>query len=400
MAQNWLSDKLPYHRPEWLGSSDNIQPGTPVQPPQYRTLQSSDSPATSYDLGTTAESWKYFWHPVATVKEFRGHTHSGKGPMSTVLLGQRIVVAEMGGQIQAFDDKCPHRGASLGMGWIEGDNLRCRYHGWCFDSKGKCVDIPSLGEGDPIPARAKLQGYDCQVKYDLIWVRLKPGADTSIPHFPAWDDPEMTCIPGEPYLWPCSSGRRVANFIDVTHFAFGHQGTLGGPPHTRFKPYPITQLEGRLEFNVDTFLAFNPGDATYGPPSGPESVMLGPGAYHLIMPFTVVLFFKWSETRSTQIFMHPTPIDAENCRSYWFTCHTNDASPDQEHLALQSIVLTQDLPLVASHVPRSIGGPHEEISVPADKPEIIWRKWMRELARAADKGPETLSACLQEKAEY
>jgi vanillate O-demethylase monooxygenase subunit len=228
----------------------------------------------------------------------------------------------------------------------------------------------------------------------------KSGAETWIPHFPAWDDKGMTCIEGAPYLWPCSAGRRVANFIDVTHFAYGHQGTLGGPPHTRFKPYPVKQLEGRLEFGVDTFLAFNPGDATYGPPTGPDSVMLGPGKYHLVMPFTVVLFFKWSETRSTQIFMHPSPIDAENCRSYWFTCHTNDESPDQEHLALQSIVLTEDLPLVASHHPRSIGEPHEEISVPADKPEIVWRKWMRELARAADKGPDHLSACLQEKAEF
>jgi len=93
--------------------------------------------------------------------------------------------------------------------------------------------------------------------------------------------------------------------------------------------------------------------------------------------------------------MHATPIDAENCRSYWFTCHTNDDSAPETHLALQSVVLTEDLPLVASHRPRSIGEPHEEVSVPADKPDIIWRKWLRELAQAAGDGPSGADAGTQ-----
>lgn len=400
MTQNWLSPKQPPHPPEWLAPSDAIDPGNPCKPPEYRTLVPLSRPDASYDLGSSADTWKYFWHPVATLKEFRSHAHGGQGPMSTMLLGERIVIAEVGGRISAFDDRCAHRGASLGLGYIDGGQLRCRYHGWCYDSKGKCTEVPSLMEGDPIPARAKITGYDCEVRYDLIWVRLKSGADTRIPDFPAWHDADMTCHAGAPYLWPASAGRRIENFIDVTHFAYGHQGTLGGPPHTRFKPYPVKQAGGRLEFMVDTFLAYNPGSATYGAPTGPDSIMLGPGKYHLDMPFTVILFFRWSETRDTQIFMHATPIDAENCRSYWFTCHTNDDSAPETHLALQSVVLTEDLPLVASHRPRSIGEPHEEVSVPADKPDIIWRKWLRELAQAAGDGPQALTRVLNEQGEY
>lgn len=400
MTQNWLTNKLSYHDPRWMFDSDKIDPGHPSKPPEFRAIEPLSDPNAKYDLGTSAEPWKYFWHPVATLKEFRGHTHGGKGPMSTILLGERVVLVDLTGQIHAFEDRCPHRGASLGLGMVEGDKLRCRYHGWAFDKMAKCVDIPSLMEDDPIPRRAQIKRYDCEVRYDLIWVRLLSGGDTKIPEFPAWDDPTMHCIMGEPYLWPASSGRRVTNFIDVTHFAYGHQGTLGGPPHTRFKPYPIKQHKGRLEFDVDTFLAFNPGDATYGPPTGPDSIMLGPGHYHVTMPFTVVLFFHWSETRSTQIYMHPTPIDAENCRSFWFTCHTKDGSPDEEHLALQSIVLTEDLPIVASQRPRAIGSPRDEIGVPGDKPEIVWRNRLMELARAADKGPEALSKVIGEENDY
>ncbi len=90
MPQNWLTDKMSYHRPEWIAPSDDIDPGSPVKPPEYRVLQPLSRLDAKYDLGSSAESWKYFWHPVATVKEFRSHTHTGKGPMSTVLLGQRI----------------------------------------------------------------------------------------------------------------------------------------------------------------------------------------------------------------------------------------------------------------------------------------------------------------------
>ncbi|GAB3625354.1 phthalate 4,5-dioxygenase [Pandoraea terrae] len=400
MAQNWLNAKLPYHPPEWIEPSDMIDPGSPCKPPEYRKLKPLSRPDAHYDLGSTADTWKYFWHPVATVKEFRSHAHGGKGPMSTMLLGQRLVIAELGEKICAFDDRCAHRGASLGLGWVDGDQLRCRYHGWCYSDAGKCTEIPTLNEGDPIPARAKIKEYECEVRYDLIWVRLTPGADTTIPHFPAWSDTTMTCHAGAPYLWPVSAGRRIENFIDVTHLAFGHQGTLGGPPHTRFKPYPIEQKAGRLEFLNDTFLAFNPGDATYGPPSSPDSVMLAPAAYQVILPFTMIISFRWSATKDTQLFMHATPIDAENCRSYWFTCLTSDGSSAEEHLALQSIVLTEDLPLVASHSPRAIGEPHEEVSVPGDKSDIIWRKRMRELANAANEGPEALSRALHEEGNY
>lgn len=122
--------------------------------------------------------------------------------------------------------------------------------------------------------------------------------------------------------------------------------------------------------------------------------MLPPASYEVIMPLTVVLDFRWSETKSTQIFMHPTPVDAENCRSYWYTCHTVDGSPDGEHLELQSIVLTEDLPVVASHSPRAIGELRDEVSVPADKPVVYWRRWLFELIQAAKESGEAVRSSL------
>jgi methylxanthine N1-demethylase len=352
--------------------------------------------APLYDLNTQASTWRHFWHPVATVHELREAKPGGRGPMQCTLLGETVGIAEIGGEVIAFEDRCPHRGVALTLGWAEENQIRCRYHGWCFDTAGTCTEVPTLEEDQPIPARAKLNTYDCQVRYDLIWVRLDSSVDTTIPDFPGFDAPAMRCIMGEPYQWACSSGRRMENFMDVTHFPFTHQGTLGAPPNTRFPAYPVDQDNGKLTWKTETFLAHNPGSDTYGPPTDENAKMLPPATYVLEVPFSITLMFTWSETFATQIFMHATPVDAVTSKSFWFTCHTEDGSSDEIHLQLQDMVLGEDLPVVVTHTPSRIGHTKDEISVFADKPMIRWRQWVRELDAAAQRGPAELRAALEQ----
>jgi nitrite reductase/ring-hydroxylating ferredoxin subunit len=42
--------------------------------------------------------------------------------------------------------RCPHRGLQLSVGWVEGDSIRCRSHGWKYDSSGQCVEVPTEPE--------------------------------------------------------------------------------------------------------------------------------------------------------------------------------------------------------------------------------------------------------------
>ena len=55
-------------------------------------------------------------------------------------------------------DECPHRGAPLSLGRLEGDDLVCAYHGWRFGPGGAATCIPALGTDAPIPSRARLSG--------------------------------------------------------------------------------------------------------------------------------------------------------------------------------------------------------------------------------------------------
>jgi nitrite reductase/ring-hydroxylating ferredoxin subunit len=59
------------------------------------------------------------------------------------------------GAARVFDAYCPHLGAHLGWGGrVEGDGIRCPFHGWRFDGEGCLVEVPRLGTRPP-PARAR-----------------------------------------------------------------------------------------------------------------------------------------------------------------------------------------------------------------------------------------------------
>ena len=55
------------------------------------------------------------------------------------------------------DTACAHRGTQLSVGWVEGENVRCRYHGWMYDGTGQCVEQPL--EDRPFCERIRIKSY-------------------------------------------------------------------------------------------------------------------------------------------------------------------------------------------------------------------------------------------------
>lgn len=61
-------------------------------------------------------------------------------------------------------DFCPHRLAPLSEGRVEADGqLLCAYHGWRFDSTGKCTDLPQVS------VILLLEAHRSQAKADASW---------------------------------------------------------------------------------------------------------------------------------------------------------------------------------------------------------------------------------------
>ena len=79
------------------------------------------------------------WYPVLASWEV------GNNPVGITRLEQQIVVWRDGeGQIHALEDRCPHRGARLSMGWNLGDRIACWYHGVEVGGDGTVKDVPAV----------------------------------------------------------------------------------------------------------------------------------------------------------------------------------------------------------------------------------------------------------------
>ena len=83
-------------------------------------------------------------------------------PVRVKLLGEKLVaVRDSTGAVGLFDERCPHRNASLFFGRNEENGIRCVYHGWKFDLEGNCVDMPSEPAESNFKHRIKATAYPC-----------------------------------------------------------------------------------------------------------------------------------------------------------------------------------------------------------------------------------------------
>ena len=328
-------------------------------------------------------AWRYFWHPVCTLGELHAAAADGR-PVSVKLLGEPLVIAGIEGTIAAFPDRCIHRSTKLSIGRIEAGGLRCAYHGWLYGADGTCRERPAM-PGREIPHDCRLRSYDAALARDLVWVRLDSSADTVIPGCPAWGDEAFRCVRGEPYTWPTSAARRLENFVDLSHFPFVHDGTLGDRRCTVVPVADIDRLNGELRFR------FIPSPDM----KLPDVALMAPTDYRIWMPFTVDLEFFFPDGERSHLWMAASPVESGVCRSFWLTCRTADRDgDDRPHLDFQDIVLAEDLPVIEAQDPPEIPAPGDEYSVRTDKVSMMYRHWLKELSDAAEESPEALARVL------
>ena len=81
--------------------------------------------------------------------------------------GKRIAVFYVDGQYYALDDQCPHAGASLAEGPVEGHTVRRRIHNWRFSIRdGRYLD-ESQPQYNARTHPVRVTGEDVQVQVDL-----------------------------------------------------------------------------------------------------------------------------------------------------------------------------------------------------------------------------------------
>ena len=337
------------------------------------------------------DTWNYFWHPVCTLTELQsgaedlGAIKNRGRIMQVKLLGRKLVVAELAdGEVTVLDDRCGHRSSALSCGWVENDKIRCAYHGWVYDRNGKCVEIPSMPDM-AIPEKAKVASHEVEVKYDLVWVRLDSSIDSKIPVLRSWDNENMKCVQGTPYEWATSGPRRMENFIDPTHFAFVHDGSLGTREYPLVPNPKIDTLLGELrwKYQPENRFGTSPNQRLFD-----LTAPLDTADYRAYMPFGVSLLQTLKNGSSNEIWVCASPLDSQHVRNFWFTCRSDDHEGDDAYYAgVQSHILSEDAPVVLSQAPPELpADPRMEMSVPSDGVLIAYRRRLKELSNAFEKG--------------
>jgi phenylpropionate dioxygenase-like ring-hydroxylating dioxygenase large terminal subunit len=171
-----------------------------------------------------------WWYPVARSSEL------GRRPLAVTLMDIPLVVFRgAGGAPAVVLDRCAHRNYPLSLGRVTGDGgLECGYHGWTYDSGGRCVRVPGLpGDRAQAPGARHVPSHAAVEQDGFVWAWGEPDAEPS----------------GRPFALPAVAGagagevvfRRdlectlhaaLENALDVPHTAFLHRGIFrGGKAH-------------------------------------------------------------------------------------------------------------------------------------------------------------------------
>lgn len=86
------------------------------------------------------------------------------GAISVEVEGKRLALVNLGGEIYALDDDCPHEGGPLSEGQIVGDEIECPWHTSHFDIKTGRVTMD--------PATKDVATYRVRLLGDAVEVEL------------------------------------------------------------------------------------------------------------------------------------------------------------------------------------------------------------------------------------
>jgi len=158
-------------------------------------------------------------------------------PVPVRLLGEDLVLfRDASGACGVLDRRCPHRGASLELGRVEDDGLRCCYHGWKFDRAGRCLDMPTEPADTPLKDEVRQTAYPAQDVAGLVFVYLGPAPAPLLPRCDLLfrEDCHRLLYSKEEH---CNWLQRAENGYDPHHLMALH---APGYPQIALKPAKIT----------------------------------------------------------------------------------------------------------------------------------------------------------------
>jgi phenylpropionate dioxygenase-like ring-hydroxylating dioxygenase large terminal subunit len=154
-----------------------------------------------------------------------GHLLRPGGMRPKTLLGEPLLIGrDRQGRVFALRDICPHRGIPLSCGGFDGTEVECCYHGWRFDTEGRCSAIPSLVEGQEFDlSRIRVKSYPAREVQGNVWVFFgeDPAGAPEVPVVPEIGERPYSMI--DTVRFACSMDHAVVGLMDPAHGPFVHR---------------------------------------------------------------------------------------------------------------------------------------------------------------------------------
>ena len=275
---------------------------------------------------------------------------------SLYLFGRDLVLYRTaGGEPRMVDAHCPHLGAHLGVGGkVEGECLRCPFHGWSFGDGGRCVEIP-YSDSPHIPSKAHARSYPTLERNQMIWAwhhaeEGEPFYD--VPEVEELSSDEWTDYEVREFEIAIACQEMAENNVDFAHFRYVH-GTDAIPED---------------EFHVD-------GTYKRAVGQGGNFVREGYG-----LGLGVLRVKNWVTFLSST-----TPIDEENVLVRWvFTApEANGEQTVQEAADAFCAGVSQDIPIWENKVYRP-----RPVLTKSERYILEHRRWSRQFYSGYDPADE------------
>jgi 5,5'-dehydrodivanillate O-demethylase len=165
--------------------------------------------------GTLAGRYlRTFWQPVVRSQDLA----PGRAVPVRVMSEDLTLYRGQNGITHALAFRCAHRGTQLSTGWVEGDNLRCRYHGWMYDPTGQCVQQPA--EPQPFCERVRIRAYPTQEYLGFVFLYMSEGEPPPMRRFPELEGAGELAV--TLHHRDCNYFNNMDNAVDELHHFFVH----------------------------------------------------------------------------------------------------------------------------------------------------------------------------------
>ncbi len=144
----------------------------------------------------------------------------GKGTRAFNFFGRELVLYRSeAGRVHALDAYCPHMGAHLAEGKVEGEAIRCLFHYWKYNADGRCIEIPCQDNCSFVP---QIQTWPVEEAYGLIWIWAGRAPARPLPFVPELENDECDHLLANRFVKACHPNVMMINAIDAQHFNSVH----------------------------------------------------------------------------------------------------------------------------------------------------------------------------------